>query len=66
MRAGNERLSGNNIVIPVAADESITEGHLVPEFLDRIIRPDQRKCHTGMGNITASTTKCRAEIYGTL
>ena len=29
MRAGNERLSGNNIVIPVAADESITEGHLV-------------------------------------
>lgn len=29
MRAGNERLSGNDIVIPVAADESITEGHLV-------------------------------------
>ena len=29
MRAGNERLSGNNIVIPVAAGESITEGHLV-------------------------------------
>lgn len=29
MRAGNERLFGNNIVIPVAAGESITEGHLV-------------------------------------
>ena len=29
MRAGNERLSGNDIVIPVAAGESITEGHLV-------------------------------------
>ena len=29
MRAGNERLSGNDIVIQVAAGESITEGHLV-------------------------------------
>ena len=29
MRAGNERLSGNDIVIPVAEGESITAGHLV-------------------------------------
>lgn len=29
MRAGNERASGNNIVIPVAANTTITEGHMV-------------------------------------
>ena len=29
MRAGNERTSGNNIVLPVAANVTIMEGHLV-------------------------------------